>query len=97
MKTITEDLKHQITVIDGLYSPADAGDKILSVINREIEFINIKNLNALDSCLFNKTDYEEQLNQLKSAREEIKKALNEVKTADHTIQISTKIEIKLIH
>ena len=64
-------MKENIELIKGHFSPAEAADVLLSLINEKIKYHQVRSLNLREEPLGKKMDSEERISALKSAKNTI--------------------------
>lgn len=66
-------MKENIQFIKGHFSPAEAADVLLSLINEKIKYHQVRSLNLRDDPLHHQMDSEERITTLKSVKNTIEK------------------------
>ncbi len=89
-------MEKNIRFIRGHYSPAEAADVLLSLVNEKIKFHTVKLLNLRHEVVDSDQSSEERINNLK----EVKKTIEQLVLTAHKngleLEINSSIAIKLV-
>jgi len=98
MKTVVPSQKtvQKITLIDGFFTPSDAKDVMIALLNEKINFHKVKRLsitegNIEDDCLYDSN----RIDELIEAKQNAIDFFNQLDTSDSFLEIDSTIEIKV--
>ncbi|MGB5821860.1 MAG: hypothetical protein WBG90_20420 [Saonia sp.] len=86
---------HTIKLVEGFFSPSDAADVLLSLVNDKIKFHTVQSLNLRDGYNEDVSRSEQRILELKLAKEKIKDIIIKARNEGLTIEINSSIEIEL--
>jgi len=89
-------MTENITFIKGHYSPAEAADVLLSLINDKIKFHNVKLLNLREEEPDRMPGSDERLKGLREAKKIIEQLVLQAHEHGQELEINSNIEIRLI-
>lgn len=84
-----------IKLINGVFSPAEAADVLLTLINDKIKFHVVQSLNLRRGYNENTDESELRILQLKEAKEIVKSMVINARNKDYEVSINSDITIKL--
>jgi hypothetical protein len=90
-----ENFVEHIKLIDGAFSPAEAAEVLLSLINDKIKFHTVQALNLKTGYNENSSESEQRILQLKQAKEIVKSLVVDARNKDYEVLIDSDIKIKL--
>ncbi len=90
-----ENLDEHIKLIHGVFSPAEAADVLLSLINDKIKFHTVQSLNLKIGHNENAKESEQRILQLKKAKEIVKFMVVDARNKNYEVSIDGDITIKL--
>ncbi len=89
-------MKESIAFIKGRFSPAEAADVLLSLINDKIKFHVVRSLNLRQEGLDSGLSSEERIGKLKEAKKVIEQLVLKAHKDGMELVIKSKIEIELV-
>ncbi len=89
-------MNNQFEVIKGNFMPDEAREILLSIINKKIDFHNIKNLSS--EIRLSKPDQfsQERIRSLRKISDQIKELIKQAKDADCELAIESTIQLALV-
>lgn len=88
-------MKDSITFINGLFSPAEAADVLLSLINDKIKFHRVKSLKLRNEEQGLNISSEERIEKLKEAKKTVEQLVLKAHKEGMILSIKSAIEIEL--
>lgn len=88
-------MKDSITFINGLFSPAEAADVLLSLINDKIKFHRVKSLKLRNEEQGLNISSEERIKKLKEAKKTVEQLVLKAHKEGMILSIKSAIEIEL--
>ena len=89
-------MKENITFIKGLFSPAEAADVLLSLINDKIKFHTVKSLNLRQEEPDLNMTSEERIGKLREAKKAVEQLVLKAHKEGMELNIESMIEIELV-
>jgi hypothetical protein len=89
-------MKENITFIKGLFSPAEAADVLLSLINDKIKFHTVKSLNLRQEEPDLNMTSEERIGKLREAKKAVEHLVLKAHKEGMELNIESMIEIELV-
>jgi LAS superfamily LD-carboxypeptidase LdcB len=89
-------VKDSITFINGLFSPAEAADVLLSLINDKIKFHRVKSLKLRNEEQGLNISSEERIEKLKEAKKTVERLVLKAHKEGMILSIKSAIEIELM-
>jgi hypothetical protein len=86
----------RIKLIDGIFSPAEAAEVLLSLINYKIKFHTVQSLNLKSGYNEYSGDSERRILQLKQAKAIVESIVVNAHKKNYEVSIESDIKIKLI-
>ena len=89
-------MKENIALIKGQYSPAEAADLLLSLLNDKIKFHSVKALNLRQDEVNSEISSQDKIKNLKEAKKVVELLVLKAHKNGLELDINSTIEIKLI-
>ncbi|MGB5203589.1 hypothetical protein [Eudoraea sp.] len=89
-------MTENIAFIKGLFSPAEAADVLLSLINDKIKFHTVKSLNLRHEGPDADLTSEDRIKELKEAKKIIEQLVLSAHKNGYELEINSTIDIKLV-
>ncbi|MEX0316264.1 MAG: hypothetical protein AB3N18_18935 [Allomuricauda sp.] len=83
-------------LVEGMFSPAEAADVLLSLINDKVKFHTVQLLNLNESNGEDSLNSKNRIQQLKQAKQEITETILEARNQGNLLKIHSTIEISII-
>ncbi len=87
--------QENIRLVEGVFTPSEAADVLLSLVNDKIKFHTVQLLNLRDGYQEDTTHSEQRIDQLKLAKNRIKDLVIKARNEGYDIQIDGTIQITL--
>lgn len=84
-----------IDLIKGSFTPVDAADILLSLVNDKIKFHTIRQLNLNDDQIENNPKSDNRIVELRNAKKEITSLILKARTENYSLEIESRIQIRL--
>lgn len=89
------DSHHSLTLIEGQFSPTEAREVLMTLINSKITFHNRKNLSSMERKGHFNPESKKRVEQLKNIRSELLDLIEKVEKHDLSLEIHSEIDIEL--
>lgn len=89
-------MEESIKFITGKYSPAEAADILISVLNDKIKFHSLRSLNLTASDSSTRLNSEKRIEELTAVKKKVEKMVSQAHRENRYLDISSSINIKMV-
>ena len=89
-------MQDSIKFITGKYSPAEAADILISVLNDKIKFHSLRSLNLTPSETNTRLNSEERIKELTQVKKKVEKLVSQAHQENLFLEITSSIKLKMV-